>query len=110
LSVGHLYLDGIDSTATSMLGRPAVVDRTYLNGTAVALAFFVLSRDELMRRFAALPADQFLQTRRYAADGVAHSSCAVGRNRISLMSTSSGWLMANSTQRAKLSVGMAFCW
>lgn len=36
-----------------------------------------------------------------------HSSCAVGRNRISLMSTSSGWLMAKATTRAKLSAGMA---
>jgi AcrR family transcriptional regulator len=36
---------------------------------------WVLSRDEMMRRFAALPADQFPQTRRYAAEltsGSAH--------------------------------------
>ena len=30
-----------------------------------------------------------------------YSSCAVGRNRISLMSTSSGWLMAKSTMRRR---------
>jgi hypothetical protein len=29
---------------------------------------WVVSRDELVRRFAALPADQFPQTRRYAAE------------------------------------------
>ncbi|MNL10901.1 hypothetical protein D3C87_1317160 [compost metagenome] len=39
----------------------------------------------------------------------AQNSCRVGRNRISLMSTSSGWLMANSTQRAKLLAGIALC-
>lgn len=36
-----------------------------------------------------------------------HSSCAVGRNRISFTSTSSGWPMAKATMRAKLSAGMA---
>jgi hypothetical protein len=35
-------------------------------------------------------------------------SCLVGRNRISLTSTSSGWLMANMTMLAKESAGMAF--
>jgi len=35
------------------------------------------------------------------------SSCLVGRNRISLMSTSSGWLIANATIWAKESAGMA---
>jgi hypothetical protein len=34
-------------------------------------------------------------------------SWLVGRNRISLMSTSSGWLMAKTTQRAKESAGIA---
>lgn len=38
---------------------------------------------------------------------VAHSSCAVGRNRISFTSTSSGWLIAKATTRAKEAAGMA---
>ena len=37
-----------------------------------------------------------------------HSSCDVGLNRISFTSTSSGWLMAKSTQRAKLSAGIGY--
>ena len=35
------------------------------------------------------------------------NSCRVGRNRISLMSTSSGWAMAKATARAKESAGIA---
>ncbi len=35
------------------------------------------------------------------------NSCDVGRYRISLMSNSSGWLIANATTRAKESTGMA---
>jgi hypothetical protein len=41
------------------------------------------------------------------ASSFAQRSCFVGLNRISLMSTSSGWLMANATIRAKESAGMA---
>ena len=37
-----------------------------------------------------------------------HNSYDVGLNRISLTSMSSGWLMAKSTQRAKLSAGIAY--
>ncbi len=37
-----------------------------------------------------------------------YSSCRVGRNRISLMSTSSGWLMAKATARANESAGIAY--
>ena len=36
-----------------------------------------------------------------------YSSCRVGRNRISFTSTSSGWLMAKTTARAKESAGIA---
>ena len=36
------------------------------------------------------------------------NSWLVGLNRISLMSTSSGWLMANTTALAKESAGIAF--
>jgi len=37
----------------------------------------------------------------------AQSSCRVGRNRISLTSTSSGWLIAKTTIRANESAGIA---
>ena len=37
----------------------------------------------------------------------AYNSWRVGRNRISLMSTSSGWLMAKATARANESAGIA---
>ncbi len=40
-------------------------------------------------------------------DAAAQYSCLVGRNRISLMSTSSGWLSANTTVRANESAGIA---
>lgn len=36
-----------------------------------------------------------------------HSSCAVGRNRTSLMSTSAGCSMANAIARATASAGIA---
>lgn len=35
-----------------------------------------------------------------------HIDCVVGLNRISLMSTLSGWLMAKTAARAKLSEGI----
>ena len=36
-----------------------------------------------------------------------YTSCRVGRKMISFTSTSSGWLMAKSTQRAKLAAGIS---
>lgn len=38
--------------------------------------------------------------------GADYMVCAVGRNRISLMSTFSGWLSAKTAARAKLSAGI----
>ena len=47
------------------------------------------------------------QERKFDRHPSAQYSCAVGRNRISLIPTSSGWLMAKTTQRPNESAGMA---
>jgi hypothetical protein len=55
--------------------------------------------DGLLRRQGPLPSPFVRAT--------AQRSCLVGRNKISLTSTSSGWLMAKSTILAKESAGTA---
>jgi hypothetical protein len=51
--------------------------------------------------------DLMLFSQRSRLSRVAQSSCRVGRKRISLMSMSSGWLIANATMFAKEAAGMA---
>lgn len=59
------------------------------------------------------PMTRFRDCRRKKAAGQAvlqtagQTSCRVGRKMISFTSTSLGWLMANSTQRAKLEAGIS---
>lgn len=61
----------------------------------------------LMRRHGA--ADSRLARACAAALPRLQYSCRVGRYRISLMSISAGWLIANATARAKESAGTATC-
>jgi hypothetical protein len=70
----ELIMPRIIPTTIGVSVRPAWIGAYALERSLVALRHadqadeWVLSRDELIRRFTALPADQFPQTRRYAAE------------------------------------------